>query len=147
METKLMENRKCHFCETPLEITFVDLGMQPPCQSVVKEDKLSNMEAFFPLHAFVCHNCFLVQLEEYVAPEDIFTEYAYFASYSDSWLEHCKRYVNMISNKLKLDSNSFVVEVASNDGYLLQYFKEKNIPMNMLYANKWISSAPAISIH
>jgi hypothetical protein len=124
-----MENRKCRFCDTPLEITFVDLGMQPPCQSVVKEDKLANMEAFFPLHAFVCQNCFLVQLEEYVAPEDIFTEYAYFASYSDSWLEHCKRYVNMISDKLKLESNSFVVEIASNDGYLLQYFKEKNIPM------------------
>ena len=103
--------------------------MQPPCQSVVREENLSSMEPFFPLHALVCQNCYLVQLDEYVDPEDIFTEYAYFASYSDSWLEHCRQYVDMISNKLNLDSNSFVLEIASNDGYLLQYFKEKKIPM------------------
>lgn len=124
-----MHTRKCRFCNTPLETTFIDLGMQPPCQSVIREEQLNSMERFYPLHAFVCHNCFLVQLEEYIAPEDIFTEYAYFSSYSDSWLEHCSRYVDMISKKLSLNSNSFVIEIASNDGYLLQYFKEKNIPM------------------
>ncbi len=124
-----MPTRKCRFCDTPLETTFIDLGMQPPCESVIREEQLNSMECFYPLHAFVCHNCFLVQLEEYVTPEDIFTEYAYFSSYSDSWLEHSRRYVDMISKKLSLNSNSFVIEIASNDGYLLQYFKEKNISM------------------
>jgi len=124
-----MHTRKCRFCDTPLETTFIDLGMQPPCQSVIREEQLNSVERFYPLHAYACHNCFLVQLEEYVAPEDIFSEYAYFSSYSDSWLEHSSRYVDMISEKLNLNSNSFVIEIASNDGYLLQYFKKKNIPV------------------
>lgn len=124
-----MRTRKCRFCGTSLETTFIDLGMQPPCQSVIREEQLSSVEHFYPLHAFVCHNCFLVQLEEYVSPIDIFTDYAYFSSYSDSWLDHCRQYVDMISEKLSLNSQSLVIEIASNDGYLLQYFKEKNIPM------------------
>lgn len=87
------------------------------------------MEPFFPLHTYLCDNCFLVQLEEYVAPEDIFSEYAYFSSYSDAWLRHAKNYVEMITDRLRLSEKSLVVEVASNDGYLLQYFVQKGIPV------------------
>jgi hypothetical protein len=90
----------CRFCETPLKYTFVDLGMQPPCNNYIEVDQLNRMEPFYPLHTFVCHNCFLVQLEEYVAPEDIFSEYAYFSSYSDYWLEHARNYVGMIVDRL-----------------------------------------------
>jgi SAM-dependent methyltransferase len=86
------------------------------------------MEPFFPLHAYVCGNCFLVQLEEFVPPEEIFTEYAYFSSYSDTWLSHARSYVDMTTGKFGLSAESFVVELASNDGYLLQYFVEKGIP-------------------
>jgi len=122
------EKGKCRFCGTELKHTFVDLGMSPLCEDFLKEHELKEMEAFYPLHVYVCSECFLVQLEEFVTPQDIYKEYDYFSSYSDSWLEHSKKYVDMITQKLQLDSNSFVVELASNDGYLLQYFKEKNIP-------------------
>ena len=84
---------KCRFCQSPLEQTFVDLGMSPLCQDHVKPDELNRMEPFYPLHAYVCSNCFLVQLEEFVAPSEIFNDYAYFSSYSDSWLQHAKRYL------------------------------------------------------
>jgi len=87
------------------------------------------MEPFYPLHVYVCGDCFLVQLEEFVPPEEIFTEYAYFSSYSDSWLSHARSYVEMVANRFGLSANSFVVELASNDGYLLQYFVEKGIPV------------------
>jgi hypothetical protein len=87
------------------------------------------MEAFYPLHVFVCDHCFLVQLQEYVNPENIFAEYAYFSSYSDSWLEHCRNYTSQMTERFKLNAQSLVVEVASNDGYLLQYFVEKEIPV------------------
>jgi len=87
------------------------------------------MESFFPLHVFVCDNCFLAQLQEYVSPEYIFTEYAYFSSYADTWLMHCKEYVDLVSERFNLGKDNFVVEVASNDGYLLQYFVEKGIPV------------------
>src|SRR5262249_6854399 len=83
---------------------------------------------FYPLHVFICENCFLVQLQEYVSPADIFTEYAYFSSYSDSWLKHAREYTEMIIQRAGLSSSSQVVEVASNDGYLLQYFVQKGIP-------------------
>ncbi len=119
----------CRFCATPLRHTFVDLGMQPPCQSVVKTEQLNQMEAFYPLHTYVCDCCFLVQLEEYVSPKEIFSEYAYFSSYSDSWLTHARNYVDMITQRLELNENSLVVEIASNDGYLLQYFAKKGIPV------------------
>jgi len=118
----------CRFCSTELQHTFVDLGMSPLCESYVASSDLDKMEAFYPLLVYVCDNCFLVQLLEYVSAEDIYSEYAYFSSYSDSWLAHAKSYVHLISKRLRLDSNSRVVEIASNDGYLLQYFVELGIP-------------------
>ena len=124
-----METKSCLFCRAPLRRTFVDLGMHPLCESFVSEDKLNEMEPFYPLHVFVCEKCFLVQLQEYVSPADIFTEYAYFSSYADSWVQHAKRYTEMIVERLKLTTKSFVVELASNDGYLLQHFLAKGIPV------------------
>jgi len=118
----------CRFCDAPLNFTFVDLGMSPFCESFLREDQLNQVEGFYPLHVYVCDQCFLVQLEEYLPPEDIFTEYAYFSAYSDSWLAHAETYVDMITDRLALDDTSSVVELASNDGYLLQYFVQKGIP-------------------
>jgi SAM-dependent methyltransferase len=123
-----MKRVSCRFCKTPLEDTVVDLGMSPLCESYLPADKLDSMEPFFPLHVLVCRKCFLVQINEYVTPEEIFTEYAYFSSYSSSWLKHAEDYVAMISERLHLDGNSQVVELASNDGYLLQYFVKRGIP-------------------
>jgi hypothetical protein len=119
----------CRFCRTPLRRTFVDLGMSPLCESYLLEDQLNSRESFYPLHVKVCQECYLVQLDEYVSPEHIFTEYAYFSSYSDSWLKHSSNYVEMISQRLGLGKQSKVVELASNDGYLLQYFVDKGIPV------------------
>lgn len=119
---------KCRFCETELKTTFCDLGMSPLSNSYIEPEKLDAMEPFYPLHAYVCENCFLVQLEEFEKPEQIFSDYAYFSSYSKSWLEHCKNYVESVSERFHLNNHSQVVEVASNDGYLLQYFQQKNIP-------------------
>ncbi len=120
---------KCRFCGTELKHTFVDLGMSPLCESYLSENELNRMEPFYPLHLFVCDNCFLVQIQEYVNPENIFSEYAYFSSYSKSWLEHAKNYCEKMIRKFNFGADSFVVELASNDGYLLQYFVEKNIPV------------------
>lgn len=120
---------RCRFCNQELRHTFVDLGMSPLCESYLATDQLNRMEPFYPLHVFVCERCFLVQLEEYVTPESIFTEYAYFSSYSDSWLEHCRQYTDQMMDRFSLNEQSRVVEVASNDGYLLQYFVEKGIPV------------------
>lgn len=103
--------------------------MHPPCESYVPEDKLNGMEAFYPLKVYVCPKCFLVQLDEYVTPQEIFTEYAYYSSYSDDWLSHAESYTRMIVDRLGLNGGSRVVEVGSNDGYLLQYFVEKGIPV------------------
>jgi SAM-dependent methyltransferase len=122
------QGARCRFCDTPLHFTFVDLGMSPLCQTVIREEQSNAMEPFYPLRTYVCDECFLVQLEEYVTPADIFTEYAYFSAYSDSWLAHASRYVDMISERLGLDEKSSVVELASNDGYLLQYFVKRGIP-------------------
>jgi 2-polyprenyl-3-methyl-5-hydroxy-6-metoxy-1,4-benzoquinol methylase len=121
--------RGCMFCGTPLRHTFIDLGMSPLCESYVPEEKLNQMEPFYPLHAFVCEKCFLVQLDEYVSREEIFTEYAYFSSYADSWVLHMKQYTDMIIDRLHLTKQSFVVEVASNDGYLLQHFVNRGVPV------------------
>jgi 2-polyprenyl-3-methyl-5-hydroxy-6-metoxy-1,4-benzoquinol methylase len=121
--------RGCMSCGTELKRTFVDLGMSPLCESYVPVEKLNHMEPFFPLHVYVCEQCLLVQLEEFVTPEEIFTEYAYFSSYADSWVEHMRKYAEMISNRLALGPRSLVVEVASNDGYLLQHFIRKGIPV------------------
>lgn len=120
----------CRFCNEPLVETCVDLGVSPLCESWLPASALSKMEPFYPLHVFVCHKCLLVQVNEYVSGTEIFGggEYAYFSSYSDSWLAHCRNYVSMISERLKLGRTSKVIELASNDGYLLQYFKELEIP-------------------
>jgi hypothetical protein len=118
----------CRFCNTTLEHTFVDLGMSPLCESILTPEQLNRMEAFYPLKVYVCSKCFLVQLEEYVSPEDIFTEYDYFSSYSDSWLQHSKDYTDLMVERFKLGKEHQVIELASNDGYLLQYFVEKGIP-------------------
>jgi 2-polyprenyl-3-methyl-5-hydroxy-6-metoxy-1,4-benzoquinol methylase len=119
----------CRFCGAPLKHTFVDLGMSPLCESYLSADQLNRMEPFFPLHVYVCERCFLVQLEEFVSPEEIFTEYAYFSSYSDTWLQHARAYTDSMVERFHLDERSKVVEVASNDGYLLQYFVEKGVPV------------------
>lgn len=113
---------ECRFCGQSLTETFVDLGMSPLCESFLPEDRLNEMEPFYPLHVYVCDSCFLVQLEQYVSPEAIFSDYAYFSSYSTSWVEHARRYVNKMVAELDLTPGSRVVEIASNDGYLLQHF-------------------------
>lgn len=118
----------CRFCLTPLLDTFADLGMSPLANNFLTQEKLHNMEPFFPLHAFVCRNCLLVQLEEFESPDGIFSNYAYFSSYSPSWLEHARAYVEMMLDRFNIDDSTQVVEIASNDGYLLQYFQEKSIP-------------------
>src|SRR6202045_3917802 len=99
----------CRFCKAPLRHTFVDLGMSPLCESFLTADQLNGMEPFYPLHAKVCEKCFLVQLEQYVSAEHIFTEYAYFSSYSDSWLKHASNYVDKISERLALGVQSLAV--------------------------------------
>jgi len=125
----LTKQPSCRFCGTKLEHTFVDLGMSPLCESYLPFEQLNQMEPFYPLHVQVCANCFLVQLEAYVTPEHIFSDYAYFSSYSDSWLAHAKRYTALMVERFGIGANSFVVELASNDGYLLQYFVEKKVPV------------------
>lgn len=119
----------CRFCGAPLRQTFVDLGMSPLCESYLSAEQLNQMEPFYPLHVRVCGHCFLVQLEEYVSPENIFSDYAYFSSYSDSWIAHARNYVQQITSRFLLNENSLVVEVASNDGYLLQHFVARKIPV------------------
>jgi SAM-dependent methyltransferase len=125
-ETKL---GKCRLCSEPLRYTFVDLGMSPLCESYVALEQLNQMEPFYPLHALVCEQCFLVQLGDYVTADHIYSEYAYFSSFSDSWLQHAREYVEMITGRLRLGPQSLVVELASNDGYLLQNFVKKGIPV------------------
>jgi SAM-dependent methyltransferase len=117
----------CRFCQAGLQRTFVDLGMSPLCESFLTQEQLNQTEPFYPLHAYVCEECFLVQVEEYVGPERIFSEYAYFSSYSRAWLEHAKSYTDMIVSRLGLDHTSQVIELGSNDGYLLQYFMARGI--------------------
>ena len=124
-----MRLTSCRFCGRRLTHTFVDLGMSPLCESYVSVEQLPHMEPFYPLHVYVCDNCFLVQLLEYVSPDNIFSDYAYFSSYSDSWLQHAKNYTDMAIARFGINSNSQVVEIASNDGYLLQYFIEHGIPV------------------
>ncbi|MGH0037691.1 MAG: methyltransferase domain-containing protein [Myxococcota bacterium] len=121
----------CRFCSTELRETFVDLGMSPLCQSHVPPEKLGSMEPFFPLQVWICHECLLVQLEEIVAPDDIFGtgDYAYFSSYSESWLAHARDYSEQMLERFGLGPDQRVVEIASNDGYLLQWFHKKGIPV------------------
>jgi len=122
-------HRHCRLCHAPVTKTFVDLGMSPLCESFVTADQIDQMEPYYPLHVRVCDGCFLVQLQEYVKPEHIFTEYAYFSSYSTFWVEHARQFCRMITGRLGLNSNSRVFEIASNDGYLLQHFLPLGIPV------------------
>ena len=124
-----MKQTTCRFCGTPLTHVFADLGMSPLANAYLSEEQLGQMEPFYPLRALVCHECFLVQLEDYETPDVIFSDYAYFSSYSTTWLEHSRRYAEMAIERLGLTDRSQVVELASNDGYLLQYFQERSIPV------------------
>jgi SAM-dependent methyltransferase len=119
----------CRFCSAPLEHVFADLGMSPLANSYLTADQANRMEPYYPLRAYVCASCFLVQLEEFETAEHIFTEYAYFSSYSTSWLDHSRDYVEQVTRRFRLGPQSQVVELASNDGYLLQYFREHRIPV------------------
>lgn len=119
----------CRLCGAEAKHTFANLGMTPPCESFLPQDRLDAMEAYYPLHAVVCGECFLVQLKAHITPEGTFEEYAYFSSYSTSWVAHAKAYCEMIAARLGLNSNSLVVELASNDGYLLQHFLPLGIPV------------------
>ena len=120
--------KRCRFCGQPLTQIFADLGTSPVANSYLPDESFAG-EKIFPLRVHVCGNCKLVQAEEYETPDNIFTEYAYFSSTSQPWLEHCKKYCSQMQSLLHLDQDSFVVEVASNDGYLLKNFVEDRIPV------------------
>ncbi|CAD5946025.1 class I SAM-dependent methyltransferase [Planktothrix agardhii] len=120
---------ECRFCSNLLKHTFVDLGMSPLSNAYLKLDTINKAEKFYPLHAYVCDNCFLVQLEEFETPDHIFSDYAYFSSYSETWLHHAENYTELMIKRFGLNANSQVIEIASNDGYLLQYFQKQNIPV------------------
>ena len=119
----------CRLCGAPLESVFADLGVSPLANSYIPGDQANAMEPFYPLRAFVCGACLLVQLEAYESPQAIFGDYAYFSSYSTTWLEHSRRYVDEVSARFGIDASKRVIEVASNDGYLLQYFHERGVPV------------------
>jgi len=121
--------KSCRFCGGKLARTFVDLGTSPLCESYLSTADLNRGEVHYPLHVYVCESCFLVQLEEYESAENIFSEYAYFSSYSDSWLKHAEKYRDKMMTQFGLGGQSFVIEVASNDGYLLQYFVQRMVPV------------------
>lgn len=122
-----MSAPKCRLCSAELSHTFVDLGMSPPCESYLTADQIDQGETFYPLHVRICSECLLVQLPAYIPPEDIFSDYAYFSSYSDSWVRHARDYVALAVERLALGTDSFIVEVASNDGYLLQHSVARGI--------------------
>jgi len=124
-----MIRRSCRFCGTYLQRVFVDLGVSPLANAFLQPDQLNQMEPFYPLRVYVCDRCFLVQLEEFAGPACLFQNYAYFSSYAESWLQHAKAYVDMIIARFELTPSSQVLEVGSNDGYLLQYFREKEVPV------------------
>jgi SAM-dependent methyltransferase len=122
-------SQKCRFCSSDLRVVFADLGMSPLANSYVTPKQLNRMEPFYPLRVFVCEECFLVQAQEFEAPENIFSDYAYFSSYSESWLEHARSYTEKVVERFRLGRQSRVLEIASNDGYLLQYFVARGIPV------------------
>src|SRR3954451_3117583 len=127
VEDTIMSAPTCRLCDAELVDTFVDLGMSPPCESYLTADQLDSGEVFYPLHVRICARCLLVQLPAYIPAEDIFSHYAYFSSYSDSWVAHAKAFVEDAVERLSLGDGSFVVEVASNDGYLLQHVVQRGI--------------------
>ncbi|MGD9239885.1 MAG: class I SAM-dependent methyltransferase [Desulfobacterales bacterium] len=120
---------KCRFCDNALEYTFVDLGISPLANAYIKAEQINQMERFYPLRVYVCQQCYLVQLPVFQSSEEIFSDYAYFSSFSDSWLQHAKDYTDLMIDRFGFDIESQVIEIASNDGYLLQYFREKEIPV------------------
>lgn len=126
--SNVVARSQCRNCQSPLSTSVVDLGAQPPCEAYVASDKFYEPEPHYPLHAKVCDRCFLVQLDADVSPDSIYREYAYFSSYSDSWLMHARQFVDQACDRFQLNSKHCVVEVASNDGYLLKNFVERNIP-------------------
>lgn len=119
----------CRFCNKKLTHLFVSLGSSPLSNAYLKKEQLQKGESFYPLDVYVCDNCFLVQLMEFENPENIFSEYSYFSSYSDTWLKHAKEYVSKMTRLFKINRSSCVVEIASNDGYLLQYFQQNGVPV------------------
>ena len=119
----------CRSCGATEFASFCDLGIAPASNAFLRADQLSEPEPFFPLHARVCRSCFLVQLEQFHAPAEIFSDdYAYFSSFSDDWLAHAQAYVEEMRQRLGLGAHTLVIEIASNDGYLLQYFKAAGVP-------------------
>ena len=124
-----MRGPECRACGATLHHTFVDLGMSPLSNAILGPEQLNSMEPFYPLHARVCERCFLVQLEQYERPEKIFEDYSFFSSFSETWLRHSQKYVEGAIDRFHLNSKSLVVEVASNDGHLLQYFQQRGIPV------------------
>ena len=124
-----MNPLKCRFCENTLRYTFVDLGVSPLANSYLEPEDLLRMEPFYPLHVYICERCFLVQIPQIQSPENIFSDYAYFSSYSESWNKHVKEFTNLMIERFDIDPNSLVLEIASNDGCLLGYFKQKGIPV------------------
>jgi len=121
--------KRCRFCGSDLRRTFVDLGLSPLCETYPSVADLNRGETYYPLHVMVCERCWLVQLDEYETAENIFSDYPYFSSFSDSWLKHCDKYCEAMKTRFGLGRQSFVVEVASNDGYLLQYFVKRDVPV------------------
>jgi SAM-dependent methyltransferase len=122
-------NLNCRHCGMPVKHSFCDLGMSPMANSYLTEDQVDDAEAFYPLHAFVCSNCLLVQLDEFEAPDSIFSDYLYFSSYSQSWLDHARKYAEAVIDRFSLSADNRVVEIASNDGYLLKNFAAAGIPV------------------
>ncbi|TAH37554.1 MAG: methyltransferase domain-containing protein [Alphaproteobacteria bacterium] len=128
-QERLAPKNICRFCQGHLSQTLCDLGMSPPSNRYLREDQLKDMEPFYPLHAYVCDKCFLVQLEQFHTAEEIFAhDYAYFSSYSSSWMAHCQRYCEQMQKQYGIGKSSLVIEIASNDGYLLQNFVKAGIP-------------------
>lgn len=124
-----MDNKHCRFCGKELKYSMVDLGLSPISNEYVEEENVDMGQYYYPLHVMICDDCFLAQAMEYKVPEQIFKNYKYLSSFSKSWLKHCHEYVDMIVDKLSLNKESMIYEVACNDGYLLQYFKDYEIPM------------------
>ncbi|MFQ5851462.1 MAG: methyltransferase domain-containing protein [Candidatus Binatia bacterium] len=122
-----MKKNRCRFCGAELSETFADLGVAPLSNSYVPAERLQEMEPFYPLHVYVCSNCFLVQLTEFESPQNIFGDYAYFSSFSETWLKHAEAYASLMTDRLRLAETSLVVEIGSNDGYLLECFKNYGI--------------------
>jgi len=125
----MTDKNSCRFCNEELSHVWIDLGISPLANSFVSLEQLSSKESFFPLKVFVCKKCFLVQLPEYKNPQKIFKDYAYFSSYSDTWIKHAEDYVNLMLERFDFDNNSLVIEIGSNDGYLLQFLKKNKIPV------------------